>query len=97
MEFKGKFQILGAKCFKGDVEGQHFDSTTIFVVMPCSERKGNEKGFDSVPMKYGRSDEFEKMKHLPFPIEAELDLALTTKGYECHGFKPLTASPASKG
>jgi hypothetical protein len=94
MEFKGNFQILGAKGFKGEVEGTNYDSTTIFVVMPCSERNGTEKGFNAVPMKFGKSDEFEKMKHLPFPINAELDLALTTKGYECRGFKPLTAAQA---
>ncbi|MBW7902265.1 MAG: hypothetical protein H3C26_12340 [Rhodocyclaceae bacterium] len=94
MEFKGKFQILGAKGFKGEVEGTNYDSTTIYVVMPVSERAGTEKGFNAHPIKFGKSDEFAKMKNLPFPIEAELDLTLTTKGYECHGFKPLSVSHA---
>lgn len=90
MNIKQVFQILGAKGFKGEVEGTNYDSTTLYVVMPVSERNGTEVGFNVSPMKFGKSDEFEKMKHLPFPIQAELDIAMTTKGFECRGFKAVS-------
>lgn len=66
------------------------------MVMDVSERNGSSVGQNVVEMKFGNSDEFQKMKHLPFPCQAELGLRLTTKGYEVASFKALTpAKPAS--
>ena len=89
MEVKASLLVLGAKSFKGDVEGKPYDSTTLFVVMDVSERGGNSVGQNVVEMKFGKSDEFEKLKHLPFPCQSELSLKLTTKGYEVAGFKAV--------
>ncbi|MDR1996473.1 hypothetical protein [Azonexus sp.] len=94
MQVKGEFQILGAKSFKGDVEGKSYDSTTLFVVMDVSERRGNAVGQNGVQLKFGKSDEFDKLKHLPFPVRAELALKLTTEGYEVEGFRPLSSKQA---
>lgn len=94
MEVKAELMVLGAKSFKGDVEGKPYDSTTLFVVMDVSERGGNTVGQNVVEMKFGKSDEFEKFKHLPFPCKAELLLKLTTKGYEVAGFRAVSANPA---
>lgn len=96
MDITQTFDILGAKGFKGNVEGTDYDSTTLYVVMAVSERNGTEAGFNAVPMKFGKSDEYQKMKHLPFPIKAELVLAITTKGPEIRGFKPLSAAASGK-
>lgn len=90
MQHVGKFLVLGAKSFNGQVEGKNYDSTTLFVVLDVSERSGSSVGQNVVEMKFGKSDEFEKLKHLTFPVTAELTLALTTKGYEVEGFKPLS-------
>jgi len=96
MEIKASLLVLGAKSFNGDVEGKKYDSTTLFVVMDVSERTGSSVGQNVVEMKFGTSDEFQKMKHLPFPCQAELGLRLTTKGYEVASFKALTpAKPAA--
>lgn len=92
MEIKANLLVLGAKSFKGDVEGKAYDSTTLFVVMDVSERGGNSVGQNVVEMKFGKSDEFDKMKHLNFPCQCELGLKLTTKGYEVAGFRPLKQS-----
>jgi len=89
MQVKAELLVLGAKSFKGDVEGKNYDSTTLFVVMDVSERGGNSVGQNVVEMKFGKSDEFEKLKHLPFPLKSELALNLTTKGYEVEGFRAL--------
>lgn len=94
MEVKANLLVLGAKSFKGDVEGKAYDSTTLFVVMDESVRGGNRVGQNVVEMKFGQSDEFEKLKHLPFPSQAELVLNLTTKGYEVVGFRALSAKQA---
>jgi hypothetical protein len=96
MQIKANLLVLGAKSFKGEVEGKSYDSTTLFVVMDVSELQGTAVGQNVVEMKFGKSDEFGKLKTLPFPIQAELGLNLTTKGYEVEGFRALgNAKPAA--
>lgn len=87
---KGIYRVLGAKGFKGTVDGQSFDSTKLYVELPVSERAGTEVGYNAAPVPFGKADEFEKLKGLPFPIKAELDLEMTTKGMECHAFKAIS-------
>ena len=94
MKVTQSFQILGCKGFKGNIEGTNYDSTTLYVVMPVSEKNGTEAGYNVSAMKYGKEEEYQKMKSLPFPIQAELDIELTTKGPECVGFRPKSAAPA---
>lgn len=94
MQVKANLLVLGAKSFKGDVEGKPYDSTTLFVVMDVSERNGTSVGQNVVEMKFGKSDEFSKLKSLTFPINAELALNLTTKGYEVEGFRAVSAAKA---
>lgn len=96
MQVKANLQITGAKSFKGDVEGKPYDSTTLFVLMDVSERTGTAVGQNVVEMKFGTSEEFAKLKGLRFPIHAECDLVLTTKGYEVHGVRP-TAQAGQTG
>jgi hypothetical protein len=92
MRFKNTFQVLGCKGFKGTVEGTSYDSTTLYVVMDVSEKNGTEAGFNVSSMKFGKESEFQKLKGLPFPVMAELDIELTTKGPECLGFKVISQS-----
>ena len=95
MKFTGKFQVLGCKGFKGQVEGTNYDSTTLYVVMDVSEKNGSEVGFNVSNMKFGLVEEFHKLKDLPFPVQAELEIELTTKGPECLSFKALGQSKAA--
>ena len=88
MKVTGNFQVLGCKGFKGTVEGTSYDSTTLYVVMDVSEKSGTEVGFNATNIKFGKEEEFQKLKGLPFPVMAELDLELTTKGPECLAFRP---------
>ena len=94
MRFKNTFQVLGCKGFKGQVEGTNYDSTTLYVVMDVSEKNGTEVGFNVSNMKFGKEEEFQKLKNLPFPVMAELEIELTTKGPECLGFKAVTQPKA---
>jgi hypothetical protein len=91
MEMKAVFKVLGAKKFKGEVEGAHYDSTKIHVVMDVSERNGSEVGCNAATLPFGKSDEFEKIKGLPFPCDCELTITMTTKGYEVLGLRPVPA------
>jgi hypothetical protein len=77
-----KAQILGAKGFKGTVEGQAFDSTKLYVVMETSDRAGTEVGFNASPLPWGKQENFERIKAWKFPFEAELVVQVTTKGME---------------
>ena len=95
MKFKNTFQVLGCKCFKGQVEGTNYDSTTLYVVMDVSEKNGTEAGFNVSNMKFGKEEDFQKLKGLPFPIMAELEIELTTKGPECLGFRALQQPKAA--
>ena len=93
-----RYQVLGCKGFKGEVEGVSYDSSTLYVVLPVSKRAGTEAGFNVKEVKFGKEEEFQKLKGLPFPIMAELDLEVNTKGIECFGFKAISPSaPAKQG
>jgi|ERR1035437_1951038 hypothetical protein len=94
MKFNGRFQVLGAKGFKGEVEGTNYDSTTLYVVMDVSEKNGTEVGFNASPMKFGKQEEFQKLKGLPFPVMADMEIELTTKGPECLSFKAVQQAQA---
>lgn len=95
MRVKGTFQVLGCKGFKGQVEGTNYDSTTLYVVMDVSEKNGTEAGYNVANMKFGKEEEFQKLRGLPFPVQAELDVELTTKGPECVGFRALQSQKAA--
>lgn len=93
METKTQVMVLGAKFFKGEIEGQSHDMTKLFVAMPVSEKDAatyGKCGHDAIDLKFGKSDEYQKLKNLPFPIQAELTLKLTTDGYEVLGFRALS-------
>lgn len=89
-----RVQVLGVKGFKGTVEGVDYDSTTLYVVLPVSKRSGTEAGFNVKEVKFGKEEEFQKIKNLPFPVIAELDLEMNTKGVDCYAFKAV--GPVSK-
>jgi len=96
VKFKQQIQVLGCKGFKGSVEGKAYDSTTLFTVMEVSEKAGTSVGFSVAEMKFGTEAEFQKLKGLTFPLIAELEIELTTKGPECVGFKALHAVNPAK-
>ena len=80
MKFTTKAIVTGAKMFKDSIDGQAFDQTTLYVQMGLDETKGTAKGFATQSLGWGTSDEYHKIKHLPFPFEAEIDMELVTTG-----------------
>lgn len=93
MKFTTKAIVTGAKMFKDTIDGQVFDQTTLYVQMGLDETKGTGKGFATQGLGWGSSDEYHKIKHLPFPFEAEIDMELVTTGkiqkQRVVGLKPI--------
>jgi hypothetical protein len=77
MGIKRHVVVIGAKCFKGDVqsdrggENKHYDSTTIFIQMKMGG--DNNAGYTQVEYKWGSSQNFIKIRDLSFPFQAEID------------------------
>lgn len=80
MRFDSEARVTGAKYFKGEVEGEKYDSTTVFVETGLDESKGTAKGSATSAFAWGDSQNFEKIKNLPFPIVAMVTFELTTNG-----------------
>lgn len=95
------YHVLGFKGFKGTIDGVNHDSTKVRVMLRCSERSGNEVGFDVAEYPCGKEDEYQKIKalvtsgQLKFPCHMELDCDDTNRGKECFGWKPVQS--AAKG
>lgn len=101
MKFQTKAIVTGAKMFKDTIDGQSFDQTTLYVQMNLDESKGTSKGFATQPLGWGTSDEYHKIKHLPFPFEAELEMELVTTGKQQKqrvvGLKPVAMAKSGAG
>ncbi|WP_283149417.1 hypothetical protein [Silvimonas soli] len=80
MRFKTNATVVGIKMFKGDVEGQAYDNTTVFALMEQDETKGTAKGFAVSDFKYPSSELFQQYKGVKFPAQAELELELVSNG-----------------
>jgi hypothetical protein len=81
MKFQTRITILGVKGSKGTLEsGQAYDSTKIYVQTDLDDSKGMGKGCAAVEYNFGTSDEFHKLKHLPFPLDADAELKIVTNG-----------------
>lgn len=93
MSYVTRELVLGAKSFKGMIDGRNFDTTTIFVQTRLDDSQGTAKGFAGAAYQWGGAENFEKIKHNPFPFEAELTMETVTSGNKqkqiCVGFKPL--------
>lgn len=89
MKAKINVTVLGARKFNDVVDGVKYDFTKLNVQMPVSTVSGNEVGYNVEVIPFGDHSNFEQMKSLPFPVEAELDIELTTKGMVCHGFRAI--------
>ena len=67
--------LLGAKQFKGEIDGNKIDSCTVLVASPMPSN-GNAVGFTAASMKFGDSHNFEKLKNLKFPCAGDVTVAM---------------------
>ena len=101
MKFKSEVTVLGMKSSKGSFEGTDYDSTKVYVLTDLDASKGTAVGSSAAEYVLGKSDEFGKYKHLPFPVKGMADLEIVTNGKTqktvMHGFVPTDrAQPAAK-
>lgn len=93
MKFKSNVTVLGMKASKGSFEGTDYDSTKVYVVTDLDTSKGTAVGCSTAEYVLGKSEEFDKYKHLPFPIMGEADLEIVTNGKTqktvMHGLRPV--------
>lgn len=71
--------VLGAKRFKGEIEGVSHDSCKILVATPMP-MNGNSVGFTVSEIKFGESKNFERFQGLKFPIAMQLTVEMTSTG-----------------
>lgn len=94
-----KFIILGAKNFNDLVEGTRYDTTKLLIQLPQPSVRSevrNTAGHDALDVVFGTSLNFNKHKlgEAEYPHVAELDMSMTTKGFEIHSYKFINKSPA---
>lgn len=72
--------ITGAKSSKGEMEGRPYDSTKIYVQTRMDPSKGTMVGTATEQYDWGLSDNFELLKNLKFPLQANVDFEQVTSG-----------------
>lgn len=99
MKFSSRVTVTGIKGSKGVLEnGKTYDSTKIYVQTPLDGSKG--KGTATAEYSFGTSEEYERYKHLSFPLEVDVDLEIVSTGKsqvtQIVGFRPIEATVKSK-
>ena len=101
MKFKSEITVLGMKASKGSFEGTDYDSTKVYVLTDLDTSKGTAVGSSAAEYVLGKSEEFEKYKHLGFPVKGMGDLEIVTNGKTqktvMHGFVPATGTNKQPG
>lgn len=96
MKFQTEVTVTGMKPSKGDFEGTSYDSTKVYVETELSPGKGSA----TVEYTFGKSDEYAKFEHLPFPFVAVADMEIVTSGKAqktvITGLKPKQVAPSNK-
>jgi hypothetical protein len=84
-----QFRVLGIKGFKGEVEGQHYDSCKVRLEMPVSRNSKNEVGMDVKEAAFGDYSNFEKLREIKFPCVCIVDVEMTTRGLDVFALRPV--------
>ena len=96
MKFTSEVTVLGMKASKGSFEGTDYDSTKVYVLTELDASKGTAFGSAAAEYVLGKSEEFDKYKHLPCPFKGVADLEIVTNGKTqktvMHALKPTVAA-----
>lgn len=75
-----KVTLLGAKKFKGDIEGNFVDTCTVLVATPMPSQSGNAVGFTASSMKFGDSENYKRVENLRYPVLVIATIEMTSTG-----------------
>ncbi len=91
---QGNLTIVGVKKFKGKIEANDFDHTKLMVLLPFPRaRAENNRGFDVQEVPYGKSDNFSLFNGRSYPLVADCEYDVTTKGLEIFDCKLSNVPP----
>lgn len=80
MKFTVQEVVRGATRFAGDINGEKFESGTVFLDVSL-DSDGKGWGYRTEPFRCASLEVVDKIKHLPFPFKAELSMEQrATKG-----------------
>lgn len=79
MQFKTQLLVLGAKCSKGEFNGKPYDSTTVYYQADLQQGE-NFVGQVGQEIRFGTSENFQKMKGLKYPIMCEALMEQVSNG-----------------
>lgn len=81
MKFNSRVTITGIKSSKGTLEnGTPYDSTKVYVQTDLDDSKGTGKGTATVEYTWGLSTNYETVKQLHFPLQADVEMEIVTNG-----------------
>lgn len=76
---KQRMKLVGAKRFKGQIDGQHFDFCKLRFLVPVMQG-GDESGFGMIEVEHGSSANYDHFVKLSYPMEADVELAMVMRG-----------------
>lgn len=75
-----KVQVMGGRFFVGNVEGNDYNTGTVFVALPVTNRDGTAFGFITEEFRCRDSEVVKAIKNMPCPFPAELDVVMESTG-----------------
>lgn len=96
MKFTAQIIVIGAKSSKGEMEGTPYDHTSIFTTTQLDAKNDDAMGSAGDSYRFGKSDNFQKLKGIPCPFQATAEFEIVTTGKISRtimlDLKPLPAS-----
>lgn len=80
MKFTAQILVIGAKASKGEMEGTPYDHTTIFTTTQLDSKNDDAFGSAGDSYRFGKSENFQKLKGIPVPFNAEGQFEIVTTG-----------------
>lgn len=81
MKITQRTTIIGVKKFKGSIDGgAPLDFTKIITLAPMDETTGNNLGMTTAEYRFGSSANFALIASTGVPIEADLQMEITSNG-----------------
>ena len=75
-----KVKVVGAKWFKGNIEGKDLDSGTVFIEERLDDRRGTAKGYSATPYKLSSSARAQELAKNEFPLVCEVEFERMSNG-----------------